>query len=160
MASRHTLMVVWISLLIGLLLAVFPMPYEWLWWRPEFIALLVIYWVLHMPQRLGVGFAFIVGLFQDIVCWTPWGQHALALMVVAYMCQLGYQRILSYGILQQSFWVFVLVGIHQLVANWTHTLSGHAAEGLVFLVPAVLSGCLWPGVNVLLGGIERHYRMG
>ncbi|MCW8194391.1 rod shape-determining protein MreD [Proteobacteria bacterium 005FR1] len=134
-----------------MLLSILPLPHGWAWFRPELVALLVIYWVMALPERLGVGMAFAVGLTQDIIENAIPGQHALALVAVAYFCLLSYQRIRNYALWQQSAWVFVLIGIHQLFWNWVRSLSGPAAQPLVFLVPALASAVLWP---FLLIGME------
>lgn len=146
----HNFTVVGLSFLVALLLAVFPIPQSWDWFRPAFVALLVIYWVLALPQQIGVRAAFAVGLIQDIVTFSVPGQHALSLVAVAYVCVLAYRRILNYALWQQSLWVFILVGLHQLFWNWIHNFSGNAAESLIFLVPALVSALIWPFVLVLM----------
>ncbi|MGI1677226.1 MAG: rod shape-determining protein MreD [Cellvibrionaceae bacterium] len=138
------------SFFVALLLAVFPLPVTWAWYRPEFVALLVIYWVMALPQNVGVGMAFIVGLLQDIAEYAVLGQHALALVAVAYVCMLSYRRIRNYALWQQSAWVFVLVGLHQLFWNWVHGFDGPAAQSLIFLVPALVSALAWPLVLIVM----------
>jgi rod shape-determining protein MreD len=139
-----------LSFLLAMLLGVFPLPQGWAWFRPEFVALLVIYWVMTLPEQVGVGTAFAVGLVQDVVENAMLGQHALALVAVAYVCALSYQRIRNYALWQQSAWVFVLIGIHQLFWNWVHSLAGSAAQSLVFLMPALISALLWPAVLMIM----------
>lgn len=148
--QTHNLTVVGTSFLVALILAVFPLPSSWAWFRPEFVALVVIYWVLVLPQQVGVGVAFVAGIIQDIVEFSVLGQHALSLVAVAYVCGLAYQRIRNYALWQQSLWVFILVGLHQLFWNWIHNFSGIAAESLIFLVPALVSALIWPFVLVIM----------
>jgi len=119
-----------------MILSVYPLPLSWGWFRPAFVALIVIYCSIVLPQHFGVGAAWFVGLLQDIIEFSTLGQHALALMAVAYVCHLSYQRIRNYALWQQSAWVFILVGIHQLFWNWVHSLQGTAASPLMFLIPA------------------------
>lgn len=140
----HNVVIIAVSFFVALLLAVFPLPVSWAWFRPEFVALLMIYWVMALPQQVGVGVAFTVGLLQDIAEFAVLGQHALALVAVSYVCMLSYQRIRNYALWQQSAWVFVLIGLHQLFWNWVKGFSGPAAQSLIFLVPALVSALLWP----------------
>jgi len=148
--QTHNLTVVGSSFLVALVLAVLPIPDSWAWFRPEFVALLVIYWVLVLPQQVGVGVAFAVGIVQDIVEYSVLGTHALSLVAVAYVCVLAYRRIRNYALWQQSLWVFILVGLHQLFWNWIHNFSGNSAESLIFLVPALVSALIWPFVLILM----------
>ncbi|WP_308366515.1 MULTISPECIES: rod shape-determining protein MreD [unclassified Microbulbifer] len=133
-----------VTVLMALLLAVMPLPQNWLWFRPAFTALLVIFWVSRMPQSLGVGFAWVVGLLEDLVTGATLGTHALALAVLAYFSLLTYRRTRAFNPAQQLLWVFVLVGINQVVGNWVHSLAGKPVPGLTFLWPAVTSALLWP----------------
>lgn len=136
-----------VTFMVALLLAVMPLPQNWLWFRPAFTALLVIFWVSRMPQSLGVGFAWVVGLLEDLVTGAVLGTHALALAVLAYFSLLTYRRTRAFNPAQQLLWVFVLVGINQVVGNWIHSLSGKPVPGLTFLWPAVTSALLWPWIT-------------
>ncbi|GAA5523982.1 rod shape-determining protein MreD [Microbulbifer aestuariivivens] len=146
------------SVVMALLLAVMPLPQNWLWFRPSFTALLVIFWITRMPQSLGVGFAWLVGLAQDLVTGAALGSHALALAVLAYFSLLTYQRTRAFNSAQQLLWVFVLVGIQQLVGNWVHSLAGKPVPGLTFLWPAITTALLWPCVtpwlNLVAGRLQ------
>lgn len=148
--QRHNLSSVIFTVVVALILAIYPLPVGWVWFRPEFVALVVIYWILTLPQHVGIGFAWCVGLTQDIVENAYLGQHALALVPVAYVCLLSYQRIRNYALWQQSAWIFILVGLHQLFWNWVHSLTGKDSQSLIFLVPALVSALIWPLMVILL----------
>ncbi|AMX02018.1 rod shape-determining protein MreD [Microbulbifer thermotolerans] len=142
-----------VTVVVALLLAVMPLPYQWLWFRPAFTALLVIFWVNYMPQSLGVGFAWAVGLLEDLVTGAAVGSQALALAVVAYFSLLTYQRTRAFNMGQQLMWVFILVGINQVLGNWVHSLAGKPVSGLTFLWPAVTSALLWPWIAPWMSGV-------
>lgn len=145
--------------LVALLLAVFPLPFEYRWYRPNFIALLLIYWVLAMPQQFGPVWWFSWGLAQDLVSGSMLGQHALGMMVMGYMCALSYQRIRNYTLWQQACWVFVLVGIAAVVFQWANSLLGIRASGLQFLWPAATSALIWPLFVFVLDQVKTRYRV-
>jgi len=141
------------TIFLSMLLVVMPLPQQWLWFRPAFPALLVIFWVSRMPQSLGVGFAWLVGILEDLVTGASLGTHALALSVLAYFSLLTYQRTRVFNPAQQLLWVFVLVGINQVVGNWVHGLEGKTVPGLTFLWPALTTALLWPCVTPPLRGL-------
>jgi rod shape-determining protein MreD len=158
-AARNTWSMIAVSFVIAMLLAVYPISIEWRWVRPEFIALLGIYWAVYLPHRIGPGVLWILGIVQDVVEGTPLGLHALGLVVIAYICLLSYQRLRSFETWQQAFWVFVLVGIHQLFGNWVHSLSGNESAVFLFLLPALSSALCWPIQVYLLDKLRLRYRV-
>ena len=157
--SRNTQSMIAVSFVLAMLLAVFPVGIELRWVRPEFVALLGIYWAIYLPHRIGPGIMWIMGIVQDVVEGTPLGLHALGLVVITYICLLSYQRLRSFETWQQAFWVFVLVGIHQLFGNWVHSLSGNEAAMFLFLLPAISSALCWPVLVYLLDKLRIHYRI-
>lgn len=148
-----------VSLLFSLLVAIYPLPPSWAAYRPELLCLVVIYWVLHKPDHIGVGVAWCVGLIQDVVEDSVWGGHALALAFVAYVCLMSYRRLRSYTLGQQTFWVFVFVGIHQLFVNWMQGLDGYGSPARFMTTSAFVTAALWPILVVSLHLIQRRYRL-
>ncbi len=159
-ASRsHNRWFILVTLIIGLTLSVMPVPDKISWLRPQFVVLIFIYWSLALPQTIGILSAWFAGICLDVVSYAIIGQHALAMVVVAYICLLSYQRIRTYMYWQQSVWVFVMVGIHQLFVNWVHSLTGHSAHPSQFLLPAFASALLWPLVHTILERFRIYYRV-
>lgn len=148
-----------VSFLFAFLLVVMPLSEDLRWWRPEFVVLLTIYWCLYSPQYFGLTSALFVGLCQDVLELTPLGFNALNMLVIAYICHLVYQRIINYRLWHQALWVFVLVGIFQLFANWLGGFFGNSSPTPIFLVTAVLSGLLWPLLVVLMRRVLLSFRL-
>jgi rod shape-determining protein MreD len=147
------------SFVIALLLSIIPLPLEWRWWRPEFVALLVIYWATYSPEYFGVFYAWVFGILLDVIELSPVGYHSIGLIVVAYISHLSYQRIRSYVVWQQAAWVFVLVGIYQLFCNWASGFMGKSIEGFDFLIAAVVTAFLWPLLVATLRTIKIYWRI-
>ena len=147
------------SFFVALVLAVLPMP-EWLaWGQPEWVALVLIYWVIALPQRVGMFTALLLGVTLDVAEGAVMGQNAFALVAVALLALLLYQRLRVFSMWQQSAVVFVLTGINQMICQWVQNLEGAGAQTLFFLLPAVTSALLWPVVLHSLRGIRRHYQV-
>ena len=87
------------------------------------------------------------------------GQNAFALVVVALLSQVLYQRLRVYSLWQQSAVVFILVGINQLICQWVQNLEGLGARTVLFLLPAFSSALLWPVVLHFLRSLRRTYRV-
>lgn len=151
--------VIVLTLLVAAVLAVLPIGRGIAWFRPEWMLLVLVYWAIALPQRVGLVTALVVGLVVDVLEGAALGQNMLTLGIVVTLARLMYQRLRVFTPLQQALVIFVLAGIHQLVAQWLQSLQGNAANSFVFLVPALTSALLWPLVLPVLRGLRRSYRV-
>ncbi len=147
------------SMLLALLVAIVALPKQYMWLRPEAVCLVMLYWALYTPQYLGVCSAWCLGLAQDVVEGSVWGAHALALSLVAYIAQVSYQRLCAYAIWQQCFWVFVLVGLHQIFVNWMQGLDGFAGPIHLVMLPTIISALCWPLLAHVLHRVRRFHHL-
>ena len=157
-AAQGTSVIV-ISFLVAMLLAVFPLPLWAAVARPEWVALVLIYWVVALPQRVGVLVAAAVGLVLDILEGAVLGQNGLSLAVVAFLSLILYQRVRVFNLWQQAGVVFILLVLNQVLAQWIQTITGSGARNLWFLFPALVGALLWPGVMGILRYLRRQYRV-
>ena len=155
----HAYWLIVASFFCALVLAVLPMPAWLTWGRPEWVALVLVYWVIALPHRVGLVTALGLGLLLDIVEGAVLGQNAFALVVLALLSLLLYQRLRVFSVIQQSAVVFVLVGINQMICQWVQNLEGAGAITLLFLLPAFSSALVWPFVLHLLRGLRRSFRV-
>lgn len=153
----HGLWVIVLTVLVAVWLEILPMPRWALWGRPEWLTLVVIYWTVALPERVGIGSAWLAGLLLDVVAGAPLGQNAFVLVVIAYIGLNLYQRLRMYSAWQQAGVVFMLVGTGQLLGNWLQTLLGRPAPDLWFLLPALVSALIWPSLMLLLRALRTGY---
>jgi rod shape-determining protein MreD len=147
------------SFLVAAVLAILPLPQWLLWGRPEWVALVLIYWCIALPHRVGIVTALVVGVGMDVLEGAVLGQNAFALAVLSLLSLLLYQRLRVFSLWQQAGIVFLMIGIHQLICQWVQNLEGAGARTLLFLLPALSSALLWPGVLHVLRQVRRHYRI-
>jgi rod shape-determining protein MreD len=157
--ESHGYWVILSSFIAAYVLAVLPLPQWLLWGRPEWLALVLIYWTIALPQRVGIVTGLLLGVGLDVVEGAVLGQNAFALVVVALLSLVLYQRLRLYSLWQQAGVVFILIGINQLICQWVQNLEGVGARSLFFLLPALSSALLWPVVLHTLRGLRRHYRV-
>ena len=155
--QANLLVAIILSFLVALILSVYPLPMDMRWWRPEFVLVVAIYWILFMPLTVSFTLLCLLGLFQDLLEGVPFGQHSLGLVIVAYICILSYQRVRNFSLPRQSAWVFVLVGIAQLTDNWVQGMAGQPLSGIQFLYPAITSALLWPLCTWWLSKLTQRY---
>ena len=153
-SSNITLMM-WLTLVVALLLSVMPMPEQMEIGRPLWLALVLTFWAIHFPQNIGVLTAWCVGIAQDVLYGTLFGQHALALVIIVFLVLTLQQRLKVFPLWQQSFALLVIYGLAQLVLLWLGTLSGMRPEINYYAWPVLISYLLWPWLYLVLVNVKR-----
>jgi len=149
-----------LSFIIALMLTIIPFPDTLKYIKPEWAALVLIYWSMALPERIGVGIGWLVGLFLDVLsAGSLLGQHALALTVVAYLTLNLHQRIRLFPLWQQAGIVWMLLNLYQLLILWFDGITGQPPKGLQFWLPPVSGMILWPWIFLLLRNLRRHYKV-
>ena len=141
---------IFFSLVGAYLLEVLPWSGNWLLARPDFVLIVLIFWVVHEPRSIGQGIAFALGLLMDVSDSMLLGQHALAYVIATFGAQVIRVRILSFHLPEQTLHVLGLTVTASLVILVLNLLLGADFPGFAFLVSPVLTAlCLAP-VNWLL----------
>lgn len=151
--------IVWFSFLVGLLLSVSPLPQFMEILRPLWVAVLLAYWCLTLPDKVGLVSAFFLGLAQDVLYGTLLGQNALILTLTAFLIMSLAPRLRMFHMWQQCLTVFVVLGVTQLAQLWLSALTGNRQPTLALLWPAVVSALLWPWISYGFRGLRRRYRI-
>jgi rod shape-determining protein MreD len=148
--------VIWLSLALALLLSVATLPTFMEVGRPLWLALILTYWVLALPHRVGMTTAWCVGLLADVLNGALLGQNALILTLVTFLVLSLHQRLRMFPMWQQSMVLLVVFGLAQLVQLWLNALTGSRPPTLAFVLPALVSALLWPWVCVILRGAHKR----
>ncbi|MAP10549.1 MAG: rod shape-determining protein MreD [Gammaproteobacteria bacterium] len=145
------------SFVVALMLTALKLP-EWaLIWRPAWVALVLIYWCMAVPHRIGVAIAFLLGVFLDVMSGALLGQHALALTVVAFATHKLHRRVRVMPLWQQGVSIFVLMVVYQGMILWINGALGVPFSGAALWTLPLTSMLLWPWVFVLLRDVRRKY---
>ncbi len=139
------------------MLTLLPLPDWAAYLRPEWVSMVLIYWCLAVPERVGVGIAWIAGLFLDVVHGAVLGQYALALALLAYLTHTLRLRIRVYPMGQQALVVLMLILFQQLLVIWVKGFIGESPENLRYWLPSLTTMLLWPWVFVILRDLRRRY---
>ncbi|MEJ2453429.1 MAG: rod shape-determining protein MreD [Candidatus Thiodiazotropha sp.] len=151
--------VIYLSLLVGFLLTIMPMP-EWAQsYRPQWVALILIYWCMALPERVGVGVGFTTGLLLDVLSGTLLGQHALGLSVIAFLALKLHLRVRVMPLRQQVFSIFILLLVERLLALWSTGAAGYPTPSLLYWVTPVVSMLLWPWTYLTLRNVRRRFHV-
>lgn len=156
--NANGLWVVVLSFLIAYLLAIVPFPQWAMNYRPEWVPMVLIYWVMALPYRIGIGSAWFAGLMLDILEGSILGLNAMALVIVAYVTLSLHQRLRMFSSLQQSGLVLALVGLNLMLSHWLQIITGQSVgSNMLFLMAAFSSAVIWPALFHLLRQIRRSF---
>ena len=152
-------LVIGLSFVAALILSVVPMPAPFDAGRPMWLAMVVAYWVMALPHRVGLLTAWVAGLATGVLFGELFGQNALVLVMVAWLVLLLYQRIRRFPLWQQSLVMLPVLGIAQMVSLWLSSLVGNRPPTLLYLLPALVSTVLWPWVFTVLRLLRRRFHV-
>ena len=145
-----------ITVVIGLLIAIVPLPDTLRPWRPDFLLLLVIYWSLSAPRIAGLSFAWLSGLLIDVLSGTILGQHALAFLLVAFLTHKFQLRMRIFPIWHQTLTVFMLLALYQFVVFWIDGIVGPGITTWLRWLPVLTGALAWPILVAVLDTLNRR----
>jgi rod shape-determining protein MreD len=155
-ASRRLPVIV--TFVLGLMLALMPLPDLLRPFRPDWLALLVIFWAMQLPRTWSVGTAWVIGIVLDVSYGTLLGQHALALCLVAFVTVRFHLLMRVFPLSQLTFTVFALLALYQFVLFWINGVSGISAPAATYWGPVIVGTLVWPFAYMFLSGVR--YRAG
>lgn len=147
------------TIIMAMALTIVPLPQSIVHFRPEWVALVIIYWCMALPQRVGVGRAWMAGLLVDVMTGSLLGQHALGMTVVAFLVINLYQRIRLFPLGQQAFVIWMLLNLYQLLLLWFDGITGQPPKGLNFWWPPLIGMLFWPAIFLMLRRLRRKYKV-
>ncbi|MDH5483726.1 MAG: rod shape-determining protein MreD [Gammaproteobacteria bacterium] len=145
------------TLILALMLEMMPLP-DWAGpFRPNWMALVMIYWAMALPEHVGVTLAWIFGLLLDVTQGAILGQHAIGMVLIVYLVHMQYQRIRVFSLVQQAMVVFFLLIIKQLLVLWVSGIMGRAPDLGQYFFPSLVGAMIWPWLFVILRDLRRRF---
>jgi len=151
--------IILLSFIIAFILSMIPLPQILQIVRPEFVTIVLIYWAIAVPNRIGVGIGWITGLIYDVSTDALLGQHALTFALIAYLAIKLHQRIRVFPVWQQALTIFVLMMFQGTITLWIKGMLGDAPPLSVFMLAAVSTALFWPVAYLLLRQVRRYYQI-
>ena len=159
MASSSGTLVLVITFIIGLFLEIFPLPEMLEWWRPSWLLMTVIYWIMALPTRVGIVWAWLMGLVLDVSLGTPLGIHGSTFAIAAYLVLTLSNRLRQFTLWQQSLFVALLVGFDLVVSLWIENFIDYRYRPATYWLPMISSALIWPISFISLRHIRRSFRV-
>jgi len=154
--SKGTLVII-VSFAAAMLMNVLPLPQVINDFKPDWVALVLVYWVMAVPNRVGVFSGWIVGLFVDVLSGTLFGIHAMTFALIAYLIQMTFHRLRLFPRWKQSINIAVVIGIQMLLALILRSLVQPVSASFIYWMPLVGALLFWPWVFVILRDVRRRF---
>ncbi len=143
-----------VSVIAALMLGLLPLPPLLQPLRPYWLALVLAYWVIETPERVGLGVAFASGVIADFLYGGVLGEQALRLVVLSFILQRFRARIRFFPMSQQILAIGGLLFNDRIVSAVVHIVVGEPTLPWAYWWAPLLGMALWPLVFVLLDAVR------
>ena len=157
-ARRHLPFIM--SIVAALMLTMMPLPESVRAFRPDWVALTLIFWAMSAPRSYSVGIAWMIGILVDVAQGTLLGQHALALCVIIYVTIKFHLLMRMFPLGQLAATVFALLALYQFLLFWINGVAGVASPGVTYWGPVLTGALIWPFLYTLMQGWRFQARSG
>lgn len=140
----------------ALLASVLPLP-GWLeLLRPDFVALTVLWFTLLSPRLTGLFYAWGAGLALDVFKGVLLGQHALALIAIAYVASKLRLQVRAFPPLQQTAVILALLWLNEFIVFWIDGVAGHPVTDWRRWLSVPVGAACWPLLTGLFARVAAR----
>lgn len=146
---------IYLTLFIALLCQLFPWTGQGIILRPDFMLVVLLYWLLRAPYLCNVGTAWVAGLLVDLATGSLLGQHALAFTLTAFLALSFQRRLVLFNLTQIATYVLGLLLFARIITLVLKLFAGHEAPSWHYFWPAITGMLLWQVMRIAFGSIAR-----
>lgn len=159
MSMFRNYQVIYMSFFFGLICTIFPLPIIFNAFRPDWMILIIFYWVLALPHRVSIVHAFFLGLFVDILLGATLGMHSLLFSVLAYVISINYQRIRCFTLVQTTLLVGVFILISKLSLYWLASSMQEIVLHKYYFWSIFTSMLIWPWFFLFMRAARIRFKV-
>lgn len=149
-----------LTFLVGMMLTILPLP-EWaVWYQPTWVFMVLLFWIIAAPYRVGIGTAFIIGLLLDLLTGTILGQHTLIFSCLAYFFIRFQTYIRSLLAWQQTILLLIATIVYLTLQYWIMKMAGSSPLTGKYWLTFVSTALLWPWLRFLLNDYQHRFKLG
>lgn len=145
--------IVVITIIIAMILTIVPIPDSLRLFRPEWVLMALLYWAMALPERVGIGYAWFVGLLMDVMVGGTLGVLAFSYALATYLILSFHLQLRQYPLWQQALIIMSLV----LLVSSINVIFSTAVVGWNVWKKVVVSTLVWPIIYAVLRKIRRIF---
>ena len=157
--SANSTYIIFISFLIAIVLMIFPLPDFLVWWRPSWLLMVVIYWTIALPHRVGIVAAWLLGIIADVALSSVLGIHGLTFALISYLILVMTNRLRLFPLWKQSAIVGLMVGFDLVLNLWIQNFFETQPKHGAYWLPIITSTLVWPWLFILLRDLRRNFNV-
>ena len=159
MPSFRNYGVIYSSFFIALILSIMPLPLFLTVFRPEWLLMMLLYWTLAMPHKIGSFHAFILGLILDLLLGSTIGMHAISLPVFSYAFAINFQQIRCFSIAKTTIIVGFIVFLNQLFLYVISLSQQEIVFHGYYFLGVFTSMLIWPWFFLFMRAIRLKFNV-
>ena len=147
-----------ISIFIAMGLRILPLENNHAIYNPDWVAIAVIFWCIHLPDRFGIGLAWLSGLLTDVLTGRPLGGYALCYSIIAYLSLSQHRRLRIFPLYQQALFVLLFLLISQFLIFWSDEHTLQPVHGWRYYLPALSGTAAWFFIKSILNRFRHTHQ--
>jgi len=157
--DTRSILTIGLTLAAALVLAIFPLP-DWAQpYRPQWPLMVLGYWCMALPHRVGVLVGWTTGLLGDVLTGTLLGQQALGYAIAAYLIITLHRRLRLFPWWQQAASLGGIFALERMISFLALGATGGMTPDWTHWLAPVTSMALWPWMFIILRDIRRKFRV-
>lgn len=156
-SSRGTWFI-FVTFIVAMIMTLFPLPDSWQAFRPSWVMLVLSYWIIALPERIGMLWAFVCGLLLDAILNTSLGLHGFSLAIVTFILHILYKRVRLFPLWKQGLFMFFLSLVYLAMTFWLGRLTGKSV-GTIAWQATIVNAILWPWIYALLRQLTSYFKV-
>jgi len=158
--QKSSMTMIVITFLIAFYLSIVPMP-EWAeGYRPPWVSLVLLFWCIAVPDRVGVASGWLVGISLDALSGVTLGENALTMAVLAWITLHIYKLLRVFPIWQQALVILAMLLLQNLLSFWIRSSFDQMPNTWVYWAPPLIGAVIWPWLYIMMSDVQRRLRVG
>lgn len=151
--------VILFSMLVGLVIQLYPWANSGLIIRPDFLLVIMLYWALQAPYHCNIGWVWFAGFLVDLSTGSLLGQHALTFSMTAFLALVYQRRLVLFNRWQLLLYVLFLFAVQRLLILLLKVFAGGEWPDWHYGLPVISDLLLWQCMIIWFGELTRPKKL-
>ena len=148
-----------ISTSVAFVLMLIALPQSVFYFRPDWVALVVIFWALYQPERFGPVSGFIIGTLLEVLLVKNLGVFGFGLACLAFIVNSTHRQLKVLSPWQQVIIIGLFIGFYKVITGWLTGLVSDFQINAEYWYSLLGDVLIWPFVTILLNELRRFFRL-